>query len=99
MKKRFLTSISLLIILLFCITPVWGVMETETVEDDLSDGLDWLVFYNDDIQIPAPLIFDAVEAGVSLDDSTLNFQIGFSEPVPEVVPYSLQIAIDSNCQP
>jgi len=96
MKGRVFVSISLLIVLLGSIAPVWGGFETEAVEDDRDDGIDWLVFYNDDIRVPAPQMYDIVEVRVTQDAESLSFYIGLAEPVPDGVPYSIQVAIDAD---
>ena len=96
MKRRVFVSISLLIVLLLGVTPVWGGFESEAVEDSRDDGIDWNVFYNDDVRVPAPQMYDIVEARVTQDANTLSFFIGLAEPVPDGVPYSIQVAIDTD---
>jgi len=99
MKRRVFVSVSLLIVLLLGVTPVWGGFDSEAVEDDRDDGIDWNVFYNDDIRVPAPQMYDIVEVRVTQDAESLSFYIGLAEPVPDGVPYSIQVAIDADQDP
>jgi len=96
MKRRLLVSGLILLVLFGCVTPVWGGFESDPVEDDRDDGIDWNVFYNDDVRVPAPQMYDIVEVRVTQAADSLSFYIGLAEPVPDGVPYSLQVAIDTD---
>ncbi len=96
MNRRLLPWFSVILAMCFLVAPVLGLMESAPVTDGLDDGIDYNVFYNEGSQIPAPLIFDAVDAGLTMDGSTLSLQIGFNTPIPGDAPYSVQVAIDSD---
>ncbi len=96
MKKRGFSWLFILLILFSNSYPVWGEFTSYSVTDELDDGFDYHVFYNDNNKVPAPLFLDAVEAGVTQDGSTLDFYVEFSAPIPNDAPYSLQIALDTD---
>lgn len=95
-KKTSLYCFFIILIQLSICFPVWGELVSDPVTDELEDGFDYNIYYNDNFKVPVPLILDAINSGVLFEDSRLGFFIDFSTPIPIGLPYSLQIALDTD---